>query len=144
MLMIDREAVVSGMTHAPLMALNRAKELAYGRNERLPYSRLRRTGVCVLAGVRAAGEGKNNGAPAPGTPGRAVRDRRACRSHRRRRPRSHGSSARTPETRVGTRHAPGVSRAHPWFLRRRVVAVCRSASSEPGKVLLIRYIYTPQ
>ncbi len=39
--MIDGEAVVSGMSHAPLMALNRAKELAYGRNERPPYSRLR-------------------------------------------------------------------------------------------------------
>src|SRR5207302_4744268 len=66
-----------------------------------------KNGSLRMAGVRAAGEGKNNGAPAPGTPGRAVRDRRACRSHRRRRPRSHAVvlARQKPAWEPGTRQA---------------------------------------
>src|SRR5437870_6656442 len=66
-----------------------------------------KNGCLRMAGVRAAGEGKNNGAPAPGTPGRAVRDRRACRSHRRRRPRSHAVvlARQKPAWEPGTRQA---------------------------------------
>ena len=74
-------------------------------------ARLRRTGVRVLAGVRAAGQRANHRPPAPGAPGRAVRARRARRSQPRRRPRSPGGRAGASETRVGAGNAAGLSRA---------------------------------
>ena len=82
------------------------------RHRPLPrLARLRRAGVHVLAGVRAAGQGANHRPPAPGAPGRAVRARRARRSQRRRRSRSPGGRAGPSEARVGAGHAAGLSRA---------------------------------
>ena len=98
-------------------------------------ARLRRAGVRVLAGVRAARQGANHRPPAPGTPGRPVRLRRAGRSERGRRPRSPGGRAGASEAGVGAGNAAGVSRDHPRVLRGRAVAPRRSTASQPGTVL---------
>ena len=77
-------------------------------------ARLRGARVHVLAGVRAAGQRANHRPPAAGAPGGAVRARRAGRSQPRRRSRSPGGRAGASETRVGARHAAGLSRASRW------------------------------
>ena len=81
------------------------------------------------------GKEQNHRPPASGTPGRAIRYRRARRSQRGRRLRSPGSRTGPSETRVGARNAAGLPRHHPRVLRGRAAAPGRSATSQSRTVL---------